>query len=108
MEMLLVSGSSRTSICVSERPGSPGTLLLSEPMSRMFIGLSGSAGTISLSASSISVISAAVLAADPVLPPPTSETSPFAYPTASPGVASTSTTTATPTSLTARWRPNAR
>ncbi len=76
--MLLVSGSRRTSICVSERPGSPGMLLLSEPMSRMFMGLSGSAGTISSSASAISVISAAVLAAVPVLPPPTSEMRPLA------------------------------
>jgi hypothetical protein len=75
--MLFVSGSRRTSICVSERPGSPGMVLWSEPMSRMFIGLSGIGTSISSSAAAIWAISSSVLAALPV-PAPTSETRPLA------------------------------
>ena len=100
MEMLFVSGSRRTSIWVSERPGSPGTMLLSEPISRMFIGSSGRGTSISSSAAAICVRSSGVLAAVPASP--RSDTKPLAYPTARPGVASTTTTTATPTSLNAR------
>ena len=74
--MLLVSGSRRTSICVSERPGSPGTVLLSEPMSKTFIGLLGIGRSTSWSAAAMAAVSSGVLAAVPV--PPTSETSPLA------------------------------
>ena len=78
MEMLLVSGSSRISICVSERPGSPGVLDLSEPMSRMFMGLWGRAATTSALASCTAFCCSDVVAALPVVSPPKSLTRPLA------------------------------
>ena len=61
---------------MSERPGSPGTLLLSEPMSRMFIGLWGIGASTFASAAEMAARSLSVRAAVPVLP--TTETRPLA------------------------------